>query len=106
VRDLDSLKYQSQAIALALKAAFNYNHVHELRPQQVIALSEEVGEFAGAARRYLGMARRPGSFGDMAEELADVIITGFVTAHVFDINLEKEIAAKLAIIFERGWKDW
>ncbi len=45
----------------------------------------------------------------MAEELADVVITAFVTAGVFDINLPLEIDHKMSIIMSRGWRevpDW
>jgi len=81
----------------------------DLRAQQVIALAEEVGEFVGAARRFMGMARRPGGKTAMAEELADVVIAAFVTAGVFDINLPLEIDHKMSIIMSRGWRevpDW
>ena len=49
--------------------------------RQVLGLAEEVGEFVGAYRRWSGQARRTGSAEDMWEELADVVITAFVTAH-------------------------
>jgi NTP pyrophosphatase (non-canonical NTP hydrolase) len=75
------------------------------KPRQVLALAEEVGEFVGAARRHLGMARRTGTFDDMAAELADVVITAYVTANVLGIDLDSEITAKLDVVFARGWKD-
>jgi len=106
VSDLNSLKYEAGAIALALKTAFGLDTVADLQPQQVIALAEEVGEFVGAARRYMKLARRPGPIEDVASELADVMITAMVTARVFNIDIVSEIDKKLAIIFERGWKDW
>lgn len=76
------------------------------RARQVLALAEEAGEFVGAARRYMGMARRPGPWEDMAAELADVVITAFVTAAEFDVNLAAEVRGKLEIIFTRPLKDW
>lgn len=79
--------------------------VEESRPRQVIALAEEVGEFVGAARRFMGMARRNGSFEEMQKELADVVITAYVTAQVFDVDLDMAIHQKLNEIFSRGWKD-
>lgn len=77
------------------------------RPEirQTLALAEEVGEFVAATRRYLGMARRTGTKEEMEAELADVVITAFVTAHVLDINLPHRIADKLRIIFTRGWRE-
>jgi NTP pyrophosphatase (non-canonical NTP hydrolase) len=77
----------------------------DLSNQQVIALAEEVGEFVGAFRRFKGMARRNGSFAEMAEELADVIIAAFITAVVLDINLPAEINYKLDLIFSRGMRE-
>jgi len=77
----------------------------DAQTRQVIALGEEVGEFMGAARRYMGMARRYGFKEDMEHELADVIITAFVTAIVFDVDIEQRLKEKLEIIFTRGWKD-
>lgn len=73
--------------------------------RQVIALAEEAGEFAGAYRRYHGLARRSGTFEDMAEELADVVITAFVTAVVLRIDLDHHIERKLRTITTRGWRD-
>jgi NTP pyrophosphatase (non-canonical NTP hydrolase) len=73
--------------------------------RQALALAEEAGEFVGAVRRHYGMARRTGSKADVEAELADVVITAFVTAHEMDINLESAINEKLAVIFNRGWRE-
>lgn len=78
---------------------------HNQKVMQSTALAEEVGEFVGAARRYLGMARRTGSFEELAEELADVVITAFITAEVFEVDIDREVDAKLKKVFQRGWKD-
>jgi len=73
--------------------------------RQVLALAEEAGEFVGAFRRWAGEARRTGTFEEMAGELADVVITAFVTAAVLHVELDVEIAKKWAILHERGWRD-
>jgi len=73
--------------------------------RQTLALAEEVGEFVAAVRRYYGMARRAGPFEDVEAELADVVLTAFVTAHTLGIDLEKALAAKLEIIYTRGWRE-
>jgi NTP pyrophosphatase (non-canonical NTP hydrolase) len=73
--------------------------------QQVLCLAEEVGEFVAAYRRAQGMARRPGPMADVEAELADVVITAYVTAHVLNIDLMDAIDNKLTIIFTRGWRD-
>lgn len=61
----------------------------DLRLQQTLCVFEEAGEFDGAARRYLGMARRSGLLSDVRTELADVVITCYVTAQVFKVDLDE-----------------
>jgi NTP pyrophosphatase (non-canonical NTP hydrolase) len=78
----------------------------DFRIPQVIALAEETGEFVKAARRYLGLARRSGTFRDVEDELADVIITAWVTASAFDVDLEAAVADKLHEVMTRGWREW
>lgn len=73
--------------------------------QQALCVAEEAGEFVGAYRRWAGMARRNGSWDDVKAELADVVITAYVTASILDFALDEEIGKKLEIIFSRGWKE-
>jgi NTP pyrophosphatase (non-canonical NTP hydrolase) len=73
--------------------------------RQVLGLAEEVGEFVGAYRRWSGQARRTGTAADMYEELADVIITAFVTAHELGVDINAVIAAKLHKVHTRGWRE-
>lgn len=75
------------------------------RNRQVLALAEECGEFVGAYRRWTGQARRSGTREEMEYELADVIITAYATAYVFDMDIDAVIERKLMHIFRRGWKD-
>lgn len=77
----------------------------EAATRQVLNLAEEVGEFVGAYRRWKGMARRKGTFDDVAKELADVVITAYVTAFELRVHLDEEIAAKLEVIYSRGWHE-
>ncbi|WUI03098.1 hypothetical protein OHR68_15230 [Spirillospora sp. NBC_00431] len=77
----------------------------EERHRQVLALAEEVGEFVGAYRRWAGMARRTGGFDDVRDELADVVMTAYVTAHVLEIDLDAAWRAKAEQIMTRGWRD-
>ena len=72
---------------------------------QVLGVSEEAGEFVGAFRRWSGLARRPGTFEDMAEELADVIIMSWVASHYLGIDLPDTILRKAERIRTRGWRD-
>lgn len=73
--------------------------------RQAIALGEEVGEFLGAYRRWSGQARRQGDMTEVGLELADVVITAFVMAHVLGIDLNSFVQAKYETILTRGWRD-
>ncbi|MER7004255.1 MazG nucleotide pyrophosphohydrolase domain-containing protein [Dactylosporangium sp. NPDC000555] len=89
-------------VAAKLTAA-GFTEAPHLR--QALALAEEAGEFVGAVRRHYGMARRSGPFEDVEAELADVVITAFVTAHTMGIDLERAVAAKLGVVYTRGWRE-
>jgi NTP pyrophosphatase (non-canonical NTP hydrolase) len=73
--------------------------------QQVLALAEEAGEFTAAYRRWAGLARRTGPWHDVEAELADVVITAYVTAAVLGIDLDAAARAKTQIVFTRGWRE-
>ncbi len=73
--------------------------------QQVLALAEEAGEFTAAYRRWAGLARRPGPWHEVEAELADVVITAYVTAHVLGIDLDAATRAKAEVVFTRGWRE-
>ncbi len=73
--------------------------------QQVLALAEEAGEFTAAYRRWAGLARRTGPWHDVEAELADVVITAYVTAHVLGIDLDAATRAKTEVVFTRGWRE-
>jgi NTP pyrophosphatase (non-canonical NTP hydrolase) len=100
--DASDLVALAERIGAALNGAFADS---EPRIRQTLALAEETGEFVQAARRYLGLARRTGGLEDVTAELADVVITAFVTARAFDIDLPAAINAKAAVIVTRGWRD-
>lgn len=59
--------------------------------RNVLALEEEAGEVVGAYRRWSGMARRTGTAEDLHAEIADVVITTYVTAEDLGVDLDKEI---------------
>lgn len=61
----------------------------DLVEYQVFNLAEEAGEVVGAYRRWKGMARRNSSWVDVCDELADVIITAYVTAEVLGVDLHE-----------------
>jgi NTP pyrophosphatase (non-canonical NTP hydrolase) len=69
---------------------------------QVLCLAEEVGEAVQAYRRATGRARSEGSWADVAEELADIVIVTRVTAELAGIDLDAAIKSKLETIKARG----
>lgn len=73
--------------------------------QQVLCLAEETGEFVAAYRRWAGLARRTGPWEQVAAELADVVITAYVTARVLGIDLDAAWREKAGFILARGWRD-
>ncbi len=73
--------------------------------QQVLAVAEEAGEFTAAYRRWAGLARRTGPWHDVEAELADVVITAYVTAAVLGIDLDAAARAKTDVVFTRGWRE-
>jgi NTP pyrophosphatase (non-canonical NTP hydrolase) len=90
------------SIAGRLREHFN---PETLPTQQVLALAEEAGEFTAAYRRWAGLARRPGPWHDVEAELADVVITAYVTAAVLGIDLDAAARAKTEVVFTRGWRE-
>ena len=97
----DSLPVAGAEIAARLAEYFTPG---ALPVQQVLALAEEAGEFTAAYRRWAGMARRTGTWDEVEAELADVVITAYVTAAVLGIDLDAAARAKTAVIFTRGWR--
>lgn len=100
----DGMRGAARAIRENLDEHHGYNG-HDPATAQVLGLAEEAGEFVGAYRRWIGAARRSGTFDDVRAELADVVIVAYVTAEYLDIDLDEAITTKLATVFSRGWKD-
>ena len=73
--------------------------------RQVLCLAEEVGELVGAYRRATGRARRSGSWRDVEDELADVVITALVTAHTMGWDLSAIVERKLQHVETRGLRE-
>jgi NTP pyrophosphatase (non-canonical NTP hydrolase) len=72
---------------------------------QALCVAEEAGELVGAYRRWAGKARRTGSFEDVCQELADVLIVTAVFAVRLRIDIDQAVEDKLKIIYSRGWDD-
>jgi len=73
--------------------------------QPTLCLVEEAGEFAGAMRRLMGLARRSGTIVEAMDELADVVISAHIAANVYHFDLEDAIARKWHTIMTRGFKE-
>jgi NTP pyrophosphatase (non-canonical NTP hydrolase) len=71
---------------------------------QALCVAEEAGELVGAYRRWAGKARRTGTRRELEDEIAEVLIVTAVFAERAGIDLHAAIAAKLAVIYSRGWR--
>lgn len=81
--------------------------------QQAMCVAEEAGEFMGAYRRWRGFARRPGNAQDVADEMADVIVSTLCMMTLWSDQVGRNsldndalaniIQHKLSTIFSRGW---
>jgi NTP pyrophosphatase (non-canonical NTP hydrolase) len=71
---------------------------------QALCVAEEAGELVGAYRRWAGKARRTGTRRELEDEIADLLIVTAVFAERAGIDLDAAIAAKLAVIYSRGWR--
>jgi NTP pyrophosphatase (non-canonical NTP hydrolase) len=101
--DLARAPLPAVAARLAAQLREHFNPA-TLPTQQVLALAEEAGEFTAAYRRWAGLARRSGPWHDVEAELADVVITAYVTAAVLGIDLDAAARAKAEVVFTRGWR--
>jgi NTP pyrophosphatase (non-canonical NTP hydrolase) len=72
---------------------------------QAMCVAEEAGELVGAYRRYAGKARRRGTFREMEDEIADVLIVTAVFAERAGVDIDAAVSRKLAVIYTRGWKE-
>jgi NTP pyrophosphatase (non-canonical NTP hydrolase) len=72
---------------------------------QALCVAEEAGELVGAYRRWAGKARRTGTRRELEDEVADVLIVTAVFAERAGIDLDAAIAAKLTVIYSRGWRE-
>lgn len=74
---------------------------YDLTPELVfIHLTEELGEIA---RQLSSKRMRPEKFDEenLKEEIVDVILESFVLANLCDVDLEKELAKKIEILFQK-----
>ncbi len=72
---------------------------------QALCVAEEAGELVGAYRRWAGKARRTGTRRELEDEVADVLIVTACFAERAGIDIDAAVAAKLAVIYSRGWRE-
>jgi NTP pyrophosphatase (non-canonical NTP hydrolase) len=72
---------------------------------QALCVAEEAGELVGAYRRWAGKARRTGTRRELEDEVADVLIVTACFAERAGIDLDAAVAAKLTVIYSRGWRE-
>lgn len=102
---IDTVDLPEQARLIAERLRANGFPAEGAVQRNVLCLAEEAGELVGAYRRWTGQARRTGTAQQMYAELADVVITAYVLAHELHLDLDAAIAAKLDVIFARGWHE-
>jgi len=98
------MRNEARKFVTAMNENFPHIYVND-RLQPTVCLVEEAGEFAGAMRRYMNLARRPGTIEEAEEELADVVISAYIAAEVYNLDLKKAIGRKWEKIFSRGYRD-
>lgn len=104
--DVGNLLAIGRDLAAVLRATGPQISAEAFEANQILALAEEGGEAVKAYRRWAGLSRRTGTKQAFAEELADLILTAFITAAVFDeIDIVYTLKEKLKIIYTRGWRD-
>lgn len=72
---------------------------------QALCVAEEAGELVGAYRRWAGKARRTGTFRELEDEVADLLIVTAIFAVQVGVDLDAAVKAKLAVIHSRGWSE-
>lgn len=88
--------------AIAAEAMLRRRTYDEAILVNTICMAEEAGEAAKEIRRHMGYARKVVPITDVMEELADVIISTWVTATMLNVDLWWAVEQKLQKIKERG----
>jgi NTP pyrophosphatase (non-canonical NTP hydrolase) len=90
-------------VALKANRRETWDESLDLLDLQALCVAEEAGELIGAYRRWAGKARRAGSFREVEDEVADLLIVTALFAVRAGIDLDAAVERKLAVIYSRGW---
>lgn len=101
---MTDLKHAAEDIYMGVREKLGLDR-QDMQIAQVLCVAEEAGEFVGAYRRWVGMARRNGPIEDVQAELADVVISAYCAAEALEFDLDSAIAEKLGVVMTRGWKE-
>lgn len=95
-----------QEYVRAMMVERNFRSDLEYLPKRFMLLTEEVGEFAKAARKTAGMRVAADSDQDqsVADEAADVLIVLLGLCNMLEIDLEQALRAKEEKNKQREWK--
>lgn len=104
IADLTAIALRLQADLRRNRSGIAITDANEL-DVQALCVAEEAGELVGAYRRWAGKARRRGTLGELAGEIADVLITTAVFAELAGIDLDEAVESKLTVIYARGWRE-
>lgn len=86
---------------LELLAKVSENYRNEPAVRGVLSVAEEAGEFVGAFRRNVGLARRSGTREEVEDELADVVIAAWAAGTSLGIDMEAVITRKAEVVLGR-----
>lgn len=82
-----------------------FDDTKESIPKRFMLMSEEMGEFARAARKHLGMKFAENTkTAEVEHEAADVLLMLLGLCNMMDIDLEKALREKEEINKGRTWK--
>lgn len=94
--------FEERIRAIAAEAMVQRSTYDEAVLVNALCVTEEAGEAVKEIRRHMGFGRKVSPITRVAEELADVIISAWVTAEMLNIDLWWAIEHNLEHIKERG----
>jgi NTP pyrophosphatase (non-canonical NTP hydrolase) len=89
-----------------LREHYNLSN-EEAKMRAALKIPEEVGELMDEILKNLKLQRKEKMVGadkkELEKEIADVILTTMILAKIFDVDIEKALEEKIAIVRERNY---